>query len=223
MAHFNLVATKANLNSQQSADEASESITLTVDMEGREQLTVNEDYLLASPHIFKIYGKDKKEVEAKLAIRRKSDFTAKATKKGGIGKVYFVKEYENEIDLLYFSASVWFEVHIEDKQYENIYNNIINKNYISEIWLMVEGEDLTYGFAPDGSEKIWNRKNENKTLTISNFNISFSNTENIEEESEEERSGRIIESLFKEIGQMKLYLAIVAIAAAIQILNRFFG
>jgi hypothetical protein len=219
MAIFNLVAKKANLNINQSAIKASDGITLLLDMDGREQLTVNNEYFLASTHIFKIFGKEKIELEAKLSIKRKSEI-----KKNGIGYMYFFKEYNDDVGLTFIPASIHFEVFLEDAQYEKIYNSIMNKNYINYLMLDVEGKDLTYGYAPDGSEKIWNATKENSKLTINEFNISFSSSEDIEEVvSEKERSEKVIEKLLKELGEIKFYLVVVAVAAAIQIITKFFG
>lgn len=100
-----------------------------------------------------------------------------------------------------------------------VYNSIINQNSINELMLVVDGKDLTYGYAPDGSEKIWNTTNENPKLLINDFNISFSNSENIEEAESE----KVTEKLLKEIKEIKFYIAIVAVVAAIQIMNKFFG
>ncbi len=219
MAIFNLVAKKTNLNINQSATKASDGITLLLDMDGREQLTVNNEYFLASTHIFKIFGTDKIELEAKLSIKRKSEIT-----KNGIGYMYFFKEYNDDVGLTFIPASIHFEVFLEDAQYEKIYNSIMNKNYINYLMLDVEGKDLTYGYAPDGSEKIWNTTKENAKLVINDFNISFSSSEDIEEVvSEKERSEKVIEKLLKELGEIKFYLVVVAAAAAIQIITRFFG
>jgi hypothetical protein len=219
MAIFNLVAKKANLNINQSAIKASDGITLLLDMDGREQLTVNNEYFLASTHIFKIFGTDKIELEAKLSIKRKSENT-----KNGIGYMYFFKEYNDDVGLTFIPASIHFEVFLEDAQYEKIYNSIMNKNYINYLMLDVEGKDLTYGYAPDGSEKIWNTTKENAKLVINDFNISFSSSEDIEEVvSEKERSEKVIEKLLKELGEIKFYLVVVAAAAAIQIITKFLG
>lgn len=181
-------------------------------MDGREQLTINNEYFLASPHIFKIHGNDKRELEARLTIKRKSEVI-----KNGIGFMYFFKEYES--GSTYISASIHFEVYLEEKNYESIYNSIINQNSINELMLVVDGKDLTYGYVPYGSEKIWNTTNENPKLLINDFNISFSNSGN----TEEAESEKVTEKLLKEIKEIKFYIAIVAVVAAIQIMNKFFG
>jgi hypothetical protein len=219
MSIFNLTATKANIN----VGSKNEGVSLVAEMEGREQLRIDKEYLLARPGIFNIYGKDKKEVEVFVVFKRSSEAN-KRVKKDAVGIAYFFKEYEDNIDLTYTSASVHFEVYVEDKLYEKIYGNVVNKSYIKNIMITIDSKNLSYGFAPDGTEKEWDTTSNSTMLPISDFNITFSTERDSEEvENENEKKDLVVETLFKEIGQLKLYLSIVAAAAAIQILTRFFG
>ena len=233
MKNFNFfeVSRAASHASYSNSDKCSENITLVVQVaDGIERFDIDEDYLFACKKTFARHAQGRKPVEKVIiTIKKESDADSSSVRKDAVGFATFYNEHvsKHEGDY-YWPAALCFQVFVNNELFNRIYSNISNKLYVVHVSLKAKAEqegELKFGPDFDGSHIIWKRTNDDSRLHLDNFDISFSQTDTLASEADEDKENNknaMITKLFKELNVMRVCLTIISIAVAIEIFARLF-
>jgi hypothetical protein len=154
------------------------STYFTLEQIGRNYLEVDEEYVFCNP-LYESSMKDKKFLSASLTINKQE----KGAKKG-ISNCGFFKEYENIDDGLE-PGSLAFNIFLNDKEFNQILNDIKIKNYPTIATLAMKG--IKYGWEPDGRHTIWETNEKKKFLEIEGFGLQHKHIYEDDDELEFEK------------------------------------
>ena len=138
------------------------SIYFTLEQIGRNYLEVDEKYVFCNP-LYEAFMKDKKFLSASLTINKQEKGSKKAISNCG-----FFEEYEDSEDGLQ-PGFLAFNIFLNDKEFNQILNDIKIKNYPTIASLAMKG--IKYGWEPDGSHTIWETTDKKKFLEIEGFGL----------------------------------------------------
>lgn len=149
------------------------SFSFSLEMSGQDQLELKTGEVFESPRLLKIRGNSSRAISATLGIIPTSadeDFRA--------NEMRYFEKYESE-DFSH-PASIHFTVFIHDREMQQVVANIRAGMLPTAITVhllhkLFDGESpISYGWAPDGSMKVWNNADKNNhAVAIRGIEFSF--------------------------------------------------
>ena len=209
-------------------DSNTDKIQIKATNEKKEVLKINEDYIFSDDYTFGRF-KDKERVDFHLSIYNadthdKSWLSERGIGKDKVGEVRFKEEFNSKFGTDFFPASLFTNVFISKEQYELVQKHILSKATLKQISFDIDTEsdsdnELTCS-GLDSELMMWNIPKEVKhpLLVIKSVEFYFSEDEILSSQSEvsdvkQNTQQVLINSLYKEIKEIKYLLLVIAIPA----------
>jgi hypothetical protein len=208
------------------------TIIIDVRNKGKDTLKIGDSYIFTSKKLGSKEA-DFELVDCKIRIKKINDVSKEDIKKlklvkNRIGTLYFSKGF---VDLDFeVNATLVFYAYVDDELYNLIYENILNKNKITEISFTVDNLEFGDGF--DGRDKVWKivedkkQKHQMFELDIKDMNIFFNPLVSTAIDDNDELSDITLRDfqpfVANALNTIKIAVIISAVAAALAIFARLF-
>jgi hypothetical protein len=209
-------------------DSNTNKIQIKATNEKKDVFKINEYYIFSDDYTDAGF-KNRERVDFHLSIynadtQDKSWLSERGIGKDKVGEVRFKEEFKSKYGFNYYPASLFTNVFISKEQYELVQKYILSKATLNQISFGIvtesdSGDELTCT-SLDSELMEWNIPKEVKYpfLAIKSVEFFFSEDESLSSQSEvsdvkQNTQQVLINSLYKEIKEIKYLLLVIAILA----------